>query len=162
MNIFWKNFIYSLRLPQKKAVFSLNRIGMDITVIYMFILIAVTSIPAFFEQLQSNKLSEVPVEPFFFFIFFFSFYYLVLVIIIFCLLSAIGYVATVIAKILGRRLRFSLMWKMAASASTIPLFVYTIVALFYPLSQKFLLLAIVYIMYVIIKIIFIYPIRKKR
>lgn len=162
MGIFWKNFIYSIRLPQKQAVFNLNRIGMDITVIYMFILIAITSIPALFEQLQTNKMSEVPVTPFFFIIFFFMFYYLVLVVIIFGFLSLIGYVGTLIATSLGRKLRFSLLWKMAASASTIPLLCYTIIALFYPLSQKFLFLTIIFIIFIILKIILIYPRRKKR
>lgn len=162
MKIFWDNFIYSIRLPQKRAVFNLNRIGMDITVLYLFVLIGIVSIPGLIEQIKVNSTAALYVQPFFYVIFFFAFYYLILVIIIFSVLSLTAYIATLLATLLQRKLRFSIMWKMAASATTIPLLIYTIISFFYPLSNYFLLFTIIYILFIISKVILIYPKRKKR
>ena len=45
-------FINSLKLPSKNAMFKLNRIGMDIVVFYLFILIFIVSIPQLVVQLR--------------------------------------------------------------------------------------------------------------
>lgn len=161
MKVFWNACKNSVKLPQKKAVFALNRVGMDITVIYMFILLALASIPALVNQLIANQ-SSGQVQPFFLLIFFFIFYYLVLVVIVFSLLSIISYIATLIAKGLYRKLRYSILWKMSAFTTTIPLVLFTLLSFFYPLSYLFLIIVNMYIFIVIFKIILIYPRRKKR
>lgn len=155
-------FFYSIRLPQKQAVFNLNRIGMDTTVIYLFILIGFISMPELFYQLFENKTGTLFTHPFFVILFFFSFYYLPLVIIIFITLSLISYLITLFATAFGRKLRFSIMWKMAASATTIPLIVFGILTSFLSLSNYFLLLANIFIFAILIKIVFIYPRVSKR
>lgn len=162
MKVFWENFVYSIRLPQKRAVFNLNRIGMDITVLYLFLLIGIMSIPGLIEQIKINSDATLYVQPFFYVIFFFIFYYLILVVVIFIALSFIAYIATLLAELLQRKLRFAIMWKMTASATTIPLLLYTIISFFYPLSNYFLLLSIIYIAFIIMKVILIYPKRKQR
>lgn len=158
---FWNYFLSSIRLPQKQAVFNLNRIGMDTTVLYMFLLIGIASIPGLLEQIGKNKTDVFYMEPFFYLIFFFIFYYLILVVAIFTLLSFVAYVTTRLATLLHRKLRYAIMWKMAASATTIPLLLYTIISFFYPLTNYFLFFVVVYFIFTQVKIITIYPRRKK-
>lgn len=162
MKDFWNAFIHSLRLPKKQSVFTLNRIGMDITVIYLFFLLAIASLPALYEQIIVNETSTTHIHPFFFLIYFFIFYYLVLVLIVFSLLSIIAYIGTLITRSLKRKLRFSIIWKMTAFAITTPLLLFTVISFFYPLSSLFLFLATIYTFFILIKIILIYPKRKTR
>lgn len=161
MNVFLTTFIQSLQLPKKKAVFALNRIGMDIAVVYMFIILAIASIPGLVDQIISNN-AESQLHTFFLLIFFFIFYYLIILLIVFSALSLIAYIGTVIAKIAGRKLRFGLLWKMSAFATTIPLLVFTVLSFFLPLTILFLIIANIFIFFLLIKIIFIYPKRKLR
>jgi len=160
MKVFWNACKQSVKLPQKKATFALNRIGMDVTVIYLFILLAIASIPSLIGELSANNHS-VHIHPFFLLIYFFIFYYLVLVLIVFSALSVFAYIATILAKGLGRKLQFSIMWKMAAFAMTIPLLLFTVLSFIYPLSFIFVTLSIIYMLIVTLKIILIYPKMKK-
>src|SRR5699024_5683889 len=105
--IFWRTFLYSLRLPKKQAVFKLNRIGMDITVVYMFILIGLISLPAMVNLLQAD--ADIGINLFFWLIYFFILYYLPMTIGLFLLLSFIAWIGTGIAKLLRRKLRFALL-----------------------------------------------------
>lgn len=150
--------INSVKLPQKQAVFTLNRIGMDITVIYLFVLLALSSIPTLIRQLGDNEL----LSPFFFIIFFFIFHYLIVVLVFFAFLSIIAWIGTLLAKKMGRKLRYSILWKMSASASTIPLLLFAIIASFYPVNYLFLGLSVIFILYILVKIILIYPALKHR
>src|SRR5690625_6475004 len=50
MMIFIKTFFESLKLPRKKSLFRLNRLGMDVVVFYMFILLGLVSMPSFIQQ----------------------------------------------------------------------------------------------------------------
>lgn len=149
----------SVKLPNKKATFALNRIGMDTAVIYLFIIIAIASIPNLIEQLLTTEFSA-QIHPFFLAIYFFIFNYLVLLVMIFSLLSLFAYVMTVIAKILQRKLLFSILWKMSAFALTIPLIVFTVLSYFFPLTYIFVTIALVYMTFVLVKIILIYPKRR--
>lgn len=150
---------HSVKLPNKKASFALNRIGMDTAVIYLFIIIAIASIPNLIEQLLTTEFSA-QIHPFFLAIYFFIFNYLVLLVMIFSLLSLFAYVMTVIAKILQRKLLFSILWKMSAFALTIPLLVFTVLSYFFPLTYIFVTIALVYMTFVLVKIILIYPKRR--
>ncbi len=149
-------FIKSLQLPKKEAVFTLNRIGMDTTVFYMFILLFVSSIPTFIDQLQANE----RLSSFFFAIFFFIFHYLPVVVIVFVALSILAGILLLITKVAKRKLRFSILWKMSASATTIPLLLFTVISPFYSLGTAYLILSILFILAIVIKIIFIYPRRR--
>jgi len=155
--IFWRTFLDSLKIPQKNSVFKLNRIGMDIAVIYMFILLAIVSIPSLIEQIKINSTSTIHIHTFFLLIFFFIFYYLVLVICIFILISIYAYLGTKLAMVTHRRLHFSILWKMVAFSTTLPFIIYTIIALFYPISNILIWIFLVYTTLILIKIIMIYP-----
>jgi len=135
---------------------------MDIVVVYLFILFLFVSIPAFFEQIQSEQLLKFNVELFFLIIYFFIFYYLPLTIIMFGLISLVAYIGKGLTRLLQRKLHYSILWKMTAFSITIPFVLYTLIALIYPISDKFLWLSLVYAIIILFKIITIYPKRKKR
>ena len=54
MKNLWIAFQQSLKLPQKNAVFTLNRIGMDTTVFYLLILLAIVSLPELMNQIIAD------------------------------------------------------------------------------------------------------------
>lgn len=157
-----KAFLHSIKLPNKKAVFQLNRIGMDITVVYMFIIMAIVAIPALLDRLiKSNELGT-DMAVVFQLVYFFMFYYLPLTIIVFVVLSGVAYLYSWIATGLKRKLRFSLLWKMAAYTTTIPFLIYTIIALLFSVDDSVLWVCFIYSLFVLFKIITVYPKRKKR
>src|SRR5690625_1179405 len=81
--VFIDALVNSIKLPNKIAMFKLNRIGMDVVVVYLFILFFITSIPSLMEQLQITEglTGRLPfVQKF---IYFFMFYYLPLTIVVF-------------------------------------------------------------------------------
>lgn len=153
MKSLWTMFIKSVQLPRKQAAFTLNRIGMDTTVIYMFIILFISSIPTYLNQLQENE----RLSTFFFSIFFFIFHYLPVVIIVFVALSILAWLTVLITKVAKRKLRFSILWKMAASATTIPLLIFTIVSFFYHLDKLYLAISIIFILLIVTRVIFLYP-----
>ncbi|TFJ92272.1 DUF1189 family protein [Lentibacillus salicampi] len=158
--IFWRTFLNSIQLPGRQAVFGLNRVGMDITVVYLFILLFFVSLPPSVDQLTTGAGTEM--NWLFFLIYFFIFYYLPLIIIIFLLISFVAYVGTGIAKLLKRKLRFPLLWKMVAYTTTNPFLLYTILSLFIPFDDVFVGLFSLYVFLSMIKIITVYPRRKQR
>src|SRR5699024_178319 len=163
MKVFWDVFIQSLQLPKRKAVFTLNRIGMDVVVVYLFIFLAIASIPGLIDQLASNQVnSNVEIHPFFLLIFFFIFYYLIILLVFFTSISIIAYLGTLFATKTNRKLQFGLMWKMTAFATTIPIVAFTILSFFIPLSTIFLIVTSIFILLILLNIILIYPKRKAR
>ncbi|TQS76324.1 DUF1189 domain-containing protein [Ornithinibacillus gellani] len=160
--IFWQTFLDSLRLPSKKAVFKLNRSGMDITVIYMFMLIFLVQLPVMINQIAHPTGVAASLNILFMLIYVFMFSYLPLTIMVFIALSIIAYIGTFITRIMQRKLRFSILWKMSAYATTIPLLLYALISFMYPLGDHCMLLIIIYVFLFLIKIISIYPKRRKR
>ena len=160
--IFWRTFIESIKLPSKKALFKLNRTGMDIVVIYMFILLLFVSIPSLIEEITTTNNFSSDLSLFFLIIFFFIFYFLPLNIIVFLFISLVAYIGIGITKIMRRKLRFSILWKMSAFSLTVPFTVYTVAALFFPISDTFLWLSLLYTFLLLIKMISIYPKRRIR
>ena len=160
--IFLRTFMESIKLPNKKALFKLNRTGMDIVVIYVFIILLFVSVPALIDQLTTASGPSEDMNLLFLIIFFFIFYYLPMNILVFILLSIIAYISTKIATLMGRKLRFQILWKMSAFTATTPFMIYTIIALFFPISDSFLWLSLLYTLIILIKMISIYPKRKVR
>lgn len=158
---YWKIFLNSLQIPRKRAVFALNRIRMDYTVVYMFLLIAIVSFPSLIEQIKENSTSTFHVHTFFLLIFFFMFYYLVIVIGIFILISIYAYIGILIAKFTKRRLHFSIIWKIIAFSMTLPFIIYVILSLFISLPDLLLGLFLIYIGIILLMVITIYPVIEK-
>lgn len=160
--IFWQTLITSIRLPSKQAMFKLNRIGMDITVVYMFILLFLVSIPSLIERIITPQGIGSDMNLLFVVIYFFIFYYLPLVIIFFISLSIATYLFKGISKLVKRKLQFSLLWKMCAYATTIPLLLYIILSIKFHLNILYLWLSLLYTFILIIKMIFHYPKRSEK
>ncbi|WP_382393711.1 hypothetical protein [Lentibacillus juripiscarius] len=155
-------FVDSLKLPAKQAMFRLNRIGMDFTVLYMFILMVVVSVPSFTNRLQDVDGPGNSMNLLFFLIYFFIFYYLPLTIMVFLFISLIAYLGTGLAKFLWRKIRFSILWKLTVYTTTIPFILYMAAGLIFPLGDLWLSVFMIYSLVLILKIITVYPKRKKR
>lgn len=152
----------SFKLPSKKAMFKLNRIGMDTVVIYLFILLFIVSIPALINQLQMTEGLADGLPFILKLIYFFMFYYLPLLIGVFILISILSYIVLGISKIMKRKLRYQIIWKLIAFTTTIPFLIYTILAFIYPISDLYLLLAVVYSLVLLVLMILKYPKRRLR
>jgi hypothetical protein len=128
----------------------------------MFILLLLASVPSFIDQLAGAGNLSAEMNILIFVIYFFIFFYLPLTVIVFLFLSIMAYIAVKIAQLMGRKLRFSILWKMSAYATTIPAVLYTGMALFFRVSNIFLLVFILFIFIMLLAIISVYPKRKKR
>lgn len=159
--VFLRAFLHSIRLPKKKAIFQLNRIGMDITIFYILLLLFIVSLPAFIDYLLGNSKLANELTIFFKIIYFFIFNYLPLSIIVFMLISLIAAVGTGLAKLMQRKLKYSILWKMTAYTTTIPFLVYSLAALFLPIGDTYLLMFCIYSLLFIVLIISVYPKRRK-
>ncbi|MFZ3577693.1 hypothetical protein [Virgibacillus sp. DJP39] len=160
--IFLKAFLNSIKLPNKKAVFQLNRIGMDVTVVYMFIIMAIVAVPALLDRITASNDPGSEIGVFFLLIYFFMFYYLPLTIIVFVVLSGVAYFFSWVAKGLNRKMLFPLLWKMSAYTTTIPFLIYAAIALLFSIDDSMLWLFFIYSLFILLKIVFVYPKRKKR
>lgn len=157
---FVNTFLYSVQLPRKNAVFQLNRIGMDIVVIYMFLLLFIVSIPSLVDQLTNPDSFRANMNILFFIIYFFIFYYLPLTVIVFATLSMLAYIAKGFATMMKRKLHFAILWKMSALSTTLPFLIYTLLTFIFPIDDRVLWIGILYIIILLTKIILIYPRRK--
>lgn len=155
--LLWKTFLHSLKLPSKQAVFKLNRVPMDITVFYMFIMLFFISIPSLIQQLTKTSGLGSDMNIVFKLIYFFIFNYLPLTIMIFLLITAFAYLFTWIAKVMKRKLKLQILWKMFAYSTSIPFLLYTVIALFFPISDVFLLITILYTSIMVFQVIRVYP-----
>ncbi|HLS35314.1 MAG TPA: hypothetical protein VK061_03645 [Bacillota bacterium] len=158
--IFWEIFKNSIKLPNKKAMRQINQVGMDYTVFYMFLLLAIISIPSFFDQVIGNNGPDIDVNIFLFTVYFFIFFYLPLVLIIFGLISLLAYISVIFANIVQRKLTFGLLWKWIAYTTTIPFVIYTLVALFYDFSVTYLAITAIYSFTLVVIMILSFPKRR--
>ncbi|AVR01003.1 hypothetical protein OBCHQ24_19045 [Oceanobacillus iheyensis] len=154
-------FLQSLKLPSKKATFSLNRVSMDVAIIYMFILLILVSIPAFIDRIVENSGVSAELNIAFLIIYFFIFYYLPMAVFVCIGVSIIAYIGLRLAKLMERKLQFPLLWKMSVFIATIPFIIYTIIALLLPVDDMLLGAFFVYILIMLFFIISIYPKRRK-
>jgi len=154
-------FLHSIKLPKRNAAFALNRIGMDKVIFYIFSLLGIASIPGLIEQIQTNANAQsLQIQNFFFLIFFFIFYYLILTAAVLLGISLIAYLGSWIADVTKRKLRYSILWKMAACITTIPILIFTVMSFFIDVSIIFLSVAITFHIIVFIQTIFLYPKRR--
>lgn len=155
-------FLNSLKLPKKKAMFALNRVGMDMVVVYLFILLFIVSIPQLVLQLSMTEGMSADLPVVLKLIYFFMFYYLPLTITVFLFLSVFAYIGVGIAKWMKRKLKYQIIWKLLAFTTTIPFLLYMLLTAFFPLSNWYMLLAIVYSLVMLLFMIQKYPKRKTR
>lgn len=155
--IFWNALTNSIKLPNKKAMFQLNRIGLDIAIFYIFILLLITSIPSFIDRLINTEMNIV-----FTIIYFSIFYYLPLSIIVFIIIFITAYLGKLVSIITERKLHYSLLWKMTAFTVTIPFLLYTVISIFTEVNNLYLLLAFIYSITLLSIMVMHYPKRRKK
>jgi hypothetical protein len=160
--VLWKTFLLSIKLPSKQAVFKLNRIPMDITVFYMFLLLFIVSVPSLVNQLTEATGLGSDMNIVFQLIYFFIFYYLPLTIMVFLLITLLAYLFTWIARAIHRKLKLQIMWKMIAYTTTIPFLVYAIIAFFYPVRDIYLFVTALFSVILLFRIMMVYPKRRER
>lgn len=155
-------FLNSVKLPNKQAIFKLNRIGMDITVLYMSILVLLVSIPSLVDRLTATAGASANMQLILLLVYFLIFYYLPLITMVLLLLSLVAYIGTGISRLMKRKIKFPILWKMSAYTTTIPFLLYTIIALIFTVDVMYLWLFLISSLFFIIKIITVYPKRKIR
>lgn len=155
-------FLNSVKLPNKQAIFKLNRIGMDITVLYMSILVLLVSIPSLVDRLTATAGASADMQLILLLVYFVIFYYLPLITMVLLLLSLVAYIGTGISRLMKRKIKFPILWKMSAYTTTIPFLLYTIIALIFTVDVMYLWLFLISSLFFIIKIITVYPKRKIR
>lgn len=160
--IFWNAFKNSIQLPNKRAMFQLNRIGLDITIFYILIILLITSIPAFMDRLANASEFGTEMNIVFTIIYFFIFYYLPLSIIVFIVIFITAYFGKIISILAKRKLHYSLLWKMTAFTLTIPFLLYTIFAFFFEVNNIYLLFAFIYSIGLLLKMVMHYPERRQK
>ncbi|WP_238389625.1 DUF1189 family protein [Virgibacillus sp. MSP4-1] len=149
----------SFLLPEKKALFRLNRISMRNTIVYISVILFLLFIPDVLQMILHFEDAEIPR----------SMYALQLMVIypfliIFLAVSGISLLAGVsflIKVLLRRRLAYQQLWKMTAFALTIPLLLH--VLLKYTVDYSFMingvpLLVLYFLMY---RMILVYPQRRR-
>ncbi|WP_018663249.1 DUF1189 family protein [Heyndrickxia acidiproducens] len=124
MNL-WRVFINSCLLPGKKAAFRLNRVRMDVTILYIFILVFLVSVPRGIEMAAGGSFSKsLSIIQFIFY--FLLMYYLLAVLLMLAGISLLSACGCVLRRIMQRKLAYQHLWKMSAYMLTVPLMLYTI------------------------------------
>ncbi|WP_068675990.1 DUF1189 family protein [Oceanobacillus sp. Castelsardo] len=154
---FWNVFLNSIKLPNKKAMFQLNRVGLDIAIFYILFILLITSIPSFIHNLTDLDSFGSDMNIVFTLIYFFIFYYLPLTIIVFGVIFLTSYVGKIVSKIVNRKLHYSLLWKITAFTITIPFLLYTIISIFFTVNDSYLLIAFIYSIVLLCRMILHYP-----
>src|SRR5699024_11805567 len=111
---FLTSFIESIKLPKKKSVFKLNRISMDSVVVYMFILLALVSLPSLFYQMSNSSELSVKIGSFFYLFYFFIFLYFVIVVLVFIVISIIFYFSSLFTMFSCIILHFSIFFLLSS------------------------------------------------
>lgn len=152
----------SLLLPQKKAMFQINRIGMDQIMIYLFILFMVTSLHELIARLTSWSGLGGEMNIIFQLIYFFMFYYLILAILLLGVISFIAYLGRGIVRLANRKLYYGTLWKLTACSLTLPMLVFTLLSFIWSIPDWFLFIFFIYPVVLLIRMIFLYPQKRVR
>ncbi|CEI80321.1 hypothetical protein J18TS1_32700 [Oceanobacillus oncorhynchi subsp. incaldanensis] len=152
----------SLFLPQKKAMFQINRIGMDQIMIYLFILFMVTSLPELISRLTSWSGLGGEMNIIFQLIYFFMFYYLILSILLLGVISFIAYLGKGIVRLANRKLYYGTLWKLTACSLTIPMLIFTLFSFIWSIPDWFLFIFFIYPVVLLVRMVFLYPQKRFR
>lgn len=131
----WRSFLYSSQLPGKKAMFAVNRTGMDWAIIYLCALVGILSIPGF----TSSEQFDFGLNFAFRLIYFFIFYYIPLLLMLISALSVISWIAQLLAKWQKRKFRFQSLWKLSVHVATWPILLCTALS-FIPVTTSVLVI----------------------
>ncbi|MFD1337452.1 DUF1189 family protein [Oceanobacillus iheyensis] len=159
--IFLEILKHSIKLPQKQAMFQLNRIGMDMIILYLIIMLAIVSIPEWINRLNQPTGVGAEMHIIFQFIYFFMFYYLIMTVFVFIAISIIAYVGKGITHLMNRKLTYGLLWKMSACTVTIPFLLFTMISTIWQVNDSFLFYTFLFSLGLLFIMIQHYPKRRK-
>lgn len=150
----------SAKLPNKQALFALNRVPMRDTLVYLFCLFFVLFLPYTITnmiEVYQNAISksQLVLQV----ILFYPFFMMFLVIIS---ISFLAVFALILRYLLGRKLAYQQLWKMTAYAILWPFVLYQVI-LFLPISN-YLGVTVCFVIYLIMmwQMIVIYPRNRKK
>lgn len=126
-----KAFKCSIQLPGKRAMFQLNRMKMGGTLLYLFILLFIVTIPGgvrFILSSDSGIGHNVP--PTLFVLQYIVFDYLLFVFTGLCTISFVAAICLGISGFMQRKMAYRHLWKLAAYATTVPFLLYAIAIIF--------------------------------
>ncbi|WP_080871904.1 DUF1189 family protein [Oceanobacillus timonensis] len=157
---FIKIFKESLLLPQKKAMFQINRMEMDKIMIYLFILFMIFSLPELVSRLASWTGLGEEMNIIFQLIYFFMFYYLISSVLLLGVISFIAYIGRGVVYLANRKLHYGTLWKLTACSFTVPLLVFTFISFIWSIPDWYLFIFVIYPFLLLVRMIFIYPQRR--
>ncbi|MFD1416203.1 hypothetical protein [Oceanobacillus jeddahense] len=152
----------SFLLPQKKAMFQINRIAMDKIMIYLFILFMVVSLPELVSRLTNWTGLGGEMNIIFQLIYFFMFYYLILSILLLGIISLIAYISKGVVHLANRKLYYGTLWKLTACSVTVPLFIFTLISFIWSIPDWSLFIFFIYPLLLVTRMIFLYPQKRVR
>ncbi|WP_059102945.1 hypothetical protein [Shouchella shacheensis] len=162
-----KSFFYmlglSVKLPQRKAVFVLNRKRVAGPFFYLCLLLFVVSIPLGAQMFLESvgPLSELPV--FLFVLYFLLIFYPLFVLAVLAVLSILTAVIYVVSLCLHRKLTYLMIWKITLFAATLPLVGYGwLVMVQWEFMEGWVGLSTLFMLVVLIKTVLIYPPIKRK
>lgn len=148
--------MYCLKFPKKEAILRLNRFDMRSTILYFFTLMFVMILPLEIKLLFDNYPSnDVPES-----------IYVVQVIILYPIsmiffgllgMSFLTGSALFVSKILKKRVKMQLLWKLITFSLTKPILAYTLANVFIGNNKIVNLIVFTMIIYYIIKMIIVFP-----
>ncbi|MBM7632935.1 hypothetical protein [Geomicrobium sediminis] len=152
----------SIRLPQKEAVFTLNREGFGLPIVFLCFILLLVSLPLGVQMALSGENMAAEVALPIFLVFFFFVYYPFFVLSVLIPLAAITLLALLVAKFAHRKMNFFMLYKIAAFAAILPVIGLGITILIGSalLETIWIGISIVYLTVILIRVVFIYPKRK--
>ncbi|MCD4838658.1 DUF1189 domain-containing protein [Neobacillus sedimentimangrovi] len=151
------SLLNSFMLPRKKAVLNINKLNIGSSVTYFILLLFLVTLPDLIKLLinYNDQFGEMPRSVFFIQIV--VFYPLQIIFLGLITITSIAVIGLVLNKLLERKLRFALLWKMAIHASTIPLFLYALINNLYSVNTYISVFLILILFFILYKIILVFP-----
>ncbi|GAK06250.1 hypothetical protein JCM19037_4834 [Geomicrobium sp. JCM 19037] len=149
----------SIRLPEKQAVFTLNREGFGLPIVFLCFILFIVSIPLGLQMVLSGENMAAELALPIFFVYFTFLYYPFFVLTILTPLVFITLFLMMYARIVKRKMGFFMLYKISAFASIIPVIGLSIMILTTVdwLQTVWIVISIVYILFVMIRVVHLYP-----
>ena len=154
-------FYKSIQLPKKEALFSLNRISMRDTLVYIFVVIFVLFLPELIHAIVNADVDVEGLDVGTYILQVLVYYPLFIMFIVVAGISLLAAGALLLKTVLNRRLAYQQLWKMTSFAVTVPLIIYTLFNLVQLNSTITNWLPIVIYYILMYKMISVYPKMRK-
>ncbi|MFC4403063.1 DUF1189 family protein [Gracilibacillus xinjiangensis] len=145
------------KLPQKKALFQLNRVSMRDTLVYLFLLFFISFLPNVILNIITFEADESVLSYTQFLLQMIVSYPFLMMFLVITSISVFAFFALIIRTVLKRKLAYQQLWKMTGFAMLFPLIFYHIL-FFTPLSNNIgFIISLVWLYVLIYRMIVIFP-----